>query len=130
MPRFEPDTVQSNETLSRYIFTETHYSVSDWRVKSTAFMPRSDDLRVSVFRTSGLSEPKVWSIGIIVGQKSDRTLCGRGDVVAADVTEQNLDIDADNRPPRHANIVGWPQEKHKRQAIAQVLASSARLKLK
>lgn len=130
MPAFEKDTVQFNETLSRYIFAEIHYSTSDWRVKYTAFMPLSDNLRISVFRTSGLTEPKVWSIGESVGQVKNRTLHGRGDIGAGDVKKQNLDIDPDNQPLRHANIVGWPQEKHKRQEIAQVLASSATLKLR
>ncbi len=130
MPTFEPDSVQLSEILSRYIFNRSHYRIPDQSVMYTAFMPRSDDLRVSVFRTSGLSEPCLWNIGESVGQVSNRTLHGRGDVIAAEVRKQNLDIDPDNRPPRQANIVGWPQEKHKRQEIAQILASSATLKLR
>lgn len=130
MPRFEAGFVQSSEILSRYIFDKNWYRSIDQSVMYTAFMPRSDNLRVSVFRTSGLSKPKAWSIGESVGQVSSRTLRGRGDIIAAEVRKQNLDIDPDNHPPRHANIVGWPQEKHKRQEIAQVLASSATLKLR
>lgn len=130
MPILGSRPVQSSEILSRYIFAESHYSTSDQRVMYTAFMPRSDDLSVSVFRTSGLSEHDVWSIGKSVGKVSDRGLHGRGDIVAAEVTGQNLDIDSDDDPPRHANIVGWPQEKHKRQQIAQILASVATLRLR
>ena len=130
MPTFEPDSIQSSEILSRYIFDKNWYRGLDQSIKYTAFMPRSDNLRVSVFRTSGLSEPCVWNIGESAGQVSNRTLHGRGDVIAAEVRKQNLDIDPDNCPPRHANIVGWPQEKHKRQEIAQILASSATLKLR
>ncbi len=130
MPRFKADSVQSDEILSRYIFDKNWYRSLDQSVMYTAFMPRSDDLHVSVFRTSGLGEPNVWSIGERVGQESHRTLRGRGDIVAVEVRKQNLDIDPDNHPPRHANIVGWPQEKHKRQEIAQVLASSATLRLR
>ena len=130
MPRFKADSVQSGEILSRYIFDKNWYRSFDQSVRYTAFMPRSDDLCVSVFRTSGLSERQVWSIGESVGKVSSRTLHGRGDVVAAEVRRQRLDIDPNNHPPRHANIVGCPQEKHKRQAIAQVLASSATLRLR
>lgn len=130
MPESEAEPVQPGEILSRYIFDSSQYRVLDYTVKYTAFMPRSDDLRLSVFRTSGLDEPAVWNIGDRVGQVSKRMLRGRGDIVAEVVIEQKLDVDPDNQPARHANITGWPSEKHKRQEIAQVLASKAKLKLK
>jgi len=130
MPRFKADSVRSDEILSRYIFDKNWYRSLDQSVRYTAFMPRSHDLRISVYRTSGLEEPKVWSIGESVGQVSSRTLHGRGDVVAAEVGRQRLDIDPDSQPSRHANIVGWADEKHRRQEIAQALASSAALRLR
>lgn len=126
---FEPNPVQPSENLSHYLFAESHYDAMKKRVIYTAFMPRSDDLRVSVFRTSGLDEQYVWSIGEDVGQKSNRTLRARGDIIAVEVRKLDLDIDPDNNPPRHANIIGWPQDKPKRQLIAQGLASVATLKL-
>lgn len=125
-----PGPVQSSEVLSRYIFAKDHYSAADHRVMYTAFMPRSDDLRVSVFRTSQLAEHSVWSIGESVGKLSGRILHGRGDIIVAEVRRQSLDIDPDNSPACHADIIGWPKEKHKRQEIAQLLALSATLKLR
>lgn len=130
MSTFELNPVQPSEILSRYIFAESLYNALEQRIIYTAFMPRSDDLCISVFRTSGLNESDIWTIGEGVGQQAKRTLHGRGDIAAIEVKKQKLNIDADNNPPRHANIVGWPQEKHKRQLIAQTLASSAILKLK
>lgn len=130
MTIFEPDSVQSSEILSRYIFDKIHYRTSDQSVKHTAFMPPPDDLRLSVFRISGLSDHDVWVIGESVGQASRRTLRGRGDIIAAEVRKQDLDIDPDNSPPRHASIVGWPEDKGERTVIAHTLASCATLRLR
>ena len=130
MAILDPNSIDPGEVLSRYIFSGDHYSISDRRVKYTAFMPRSDDLRTSVYRTSGLADHEVWRIGESVGQTRHRDLHGRGDLIASDVIEQSLDIDPDNDPPRHADIIGWPQDKHKRQEIALLLASRATLELR
>lgn len=129
MSTFDPNLVRFGEILSRYLFAESQYRTSDHSIRHTAFMPPGD-LRLSVFRTSGLNEKDVWSIGEDIGQESKRTLHGKGDLIASEVTRVNLNIDPDNVPARHANVVGWPPEKHRQQLIAQKLASVATLKLK
>ncbi len=130
MSSSKPNLVHASEILSRYIFAKDHYSVLNQRIKYNAFMPPSSDLHISVFRTSHLSESDIWSIGEDISLKSDRILHGRGEVVAAEVRRLRLDIDPDNKPIHHANIVGWPEDKPQRQLIAQQLASVATLKLK
>lgn len=129
MSTSDPNLVQPDEILSRYIFAESQYRSSDHSIRHTAFMPPGD-LRLSVFRTSGLNERDIWGIGEDVGRESKRNLHGRGDFLAGEVTRVNLDIDPDDIPLRHANVVGWPPEKHRQQLIAQKLASVATLKLK
>ena len=128
MPAFDPGFVDPNEMLSRYIFDRSHYRTSDYSVKYTAFMP-PDNLCLSVFRTSGLSESEVWFIGKNVGRERNKTLHGRAEIITADAIKNNLDVNPDNNPPHHANIVGWPQEKFKQRLIAQILASRAAFKL-
>ena len=128
MPAFDPGFVDPTEMLSRYVLDKSQYRISDCSVKFTAFMP-PDDLCLSVFRTSGLSESDVWLIGKTVGTERNKTLHGRAEIVTLDVTKNNLDVNPDNNPPHHANVVGWPQEKLRQRLIAQILASRAVFKL-
>jgi len=58
-----------------------------------------------------------------------RNLYGRGDIQALNILENNLQIDPDNKPRRHANIIGWPELKEERKSIAQELAAKASLRL-
>ena len=51
-------------------------------------------------------------------------------MIAVTVQEVGLKIDADNDPPRHANIVGWPKEKSARKLMALESSERATLKLR
>jgi len=51
------------------------------------------------------------------------------DIKAAVVYEKSSDVAPDNNPPRHGDIVGWPEEKSERNLIAQELAARATLRL-
>ncbi len=121
--------VEPGENLSRYLFSKNSFSTSKQAVHYTAFMPPPDK-RLSVFRTSDLSEDEVWSIGDDVGRRRDKRLLGRGDIKALDVYEAGLSIDPDNIPFRHANINGWPAENSAIKLAAIELAHKAALFLK
>jgi hypothetical protein len=58
-----------------------------------------------------------------------KNLHGRADIQALNILETNLQINPDNIPTRHANIVGWPELKEERKSIAQELAAKASLRL-
>ena len=58
-----------------------------------------------------------------------RTLHGRADIQALNILEINLQVNPDNIPPRHANIIGWPELKEEQKSIAQELAAKASLRL-
>lgn len=92
-----------------------------------AFMPYKG--AVSVFRLKGLSEQEIWKIGHEIADPLGKTLYGRGDVEAQAVASAELTIDPDNVPERHANIVGWPDEKQKQKLRAMELAKVAALQL-
>ncbi len=126
-----PKEIKGQEVIARYITSKRWYSREKNVVKPQAFMP-PPDLRLSVFRIDNLSEPEIWKIGLkkVIGKMNQiRNLQGRADFQALNILEINLQINPDNTPPRHANIIGWPELKEERKSIAQELAAKASLRL-
>ena len=118
--------VEAEEILARYLYSRNHYRSSDNTVKHSAFMP-PEDRRLSVFRISGLQENDIWSIGDSLRTQPS---LGRADIMALSVLQSGLLIDADDIPPRHANITGWPEEASAMKLKAIELAEKACLRLK
>ena len=118
--------VDAAEILARYIYYRNHYRPSDNTVKYSAFMPPADK-RLSVFRTSGLEEYAIWILGESLRAQP---LKGRADITAAAVRETGLALDADDIPPRHANIVGWPDDHSAIELKALELSERSHLRLK
>lgn len=111
------------------MYSKSCYRPSDNTVRHTAFLPPKDRC-LSVFRISGLNETKTWQIGERIGLQRSLPLLGRADIKAVAVNETGLSIDADDIPPRHANIVGWPNEVSAIRLKALELAEKAQLRLK
>ncbi len=125
-----PSKVSPSESLARYLTHHYHYSSLTNSVKTAAFQPPSN-LRLSVFRIDGLIPKEVWEIGRVnVAPLPGKDVYGFANIIASAVCEMDLDVDPDNNPPRHADIVGWPQEKSERTSIAQELAAKATLRLR
>jgi len=118
-----------SEDLSKFIFNKSQFSSSNKRVKYSVFIPPSNR-RLSVFRSTDLSENEVWEIGNAIGIERKLTLLARADIRVASVTKTGLEIDVDDIPPRHANIVGWPDEDSEIKLKAMELAENAQLHLK
>jgi hypothetical protein len=126
-----PKDINEEEIIARYITSRRWYSRDKNIVKPQTFMPPRD-LRLSVFRIYNLSEPEIWEIGSIkvIGKMNPpRNLHGRADIQASNILDNNLRVNPDNTPPRHANIIGWPELKEERKSIAQELAAKASLRL-
>jgi hypothetical protein len=85
------------------------------------------DKRLSVFRTSGLEEHAIWILGESLRAQP---LKGRADITAAAVEETGLAVDADDIPPRHANVVGWPDDHSAIELKALELSQRAHLSLR
>jgi hypothetical protein len=81
----------------------------------------------SVFRISELLNTEIWDIGIkeVVKEEQGKSLIGRADVLTSIVTGNGLEVIPQEPPPRHANIVGWPDEKSEQKQIAMELAAEA-----
>ncbi len=68
----------------------------------------------------------IWEIGdryVTDLHRESKPVLGRGDLIAQRVIELKLRVVPSPAPhPKHANIVDWPVEKHKRLKIATKLA--------
>jgi hypothetical protein len=123
--------ISGRETIARYITSKRWHSRKKNIVKPQAFMPPPNH-KLSVFRIDNLSETEIWKIGfnkVISKMNPPRNLHGRADILALNILENNLQIEPDNIPPRHADIVGWPELKEEQKSIAQELAAKASLML-
>jgi hypothetical protein len=69
-------------------------------------------------------------LGQGIANSKQRTLYGVADIKAGIVQNEGLTVDPDSLLPRHAEIIGWPQEKDAQLSIALVLAAEARLVLR
>lgn len=123
--------VRAEETIAVYLLSSNDYAATRGRVKHNRFLPNKE-LKRSVYRVSGLTEPEIWEIGDIhVAEPQHKTALGRGELVAKAISQQGLEIVPETNPhPRHADVIGWPAEKDARLEIAQALARVATLKLK
>jgi hypothetical protein len=113
------------EPLARYLFHASQFTSE--RVKARAFEPPVD-LRLSVFRTRELSEPRRWELGRrFATSVKNKTLRGRADLSVSAVSRFSLRTLRDEPPPRHAVVTGWPDTKDARMSVAQQLAAESAL---
>jgi hypothetical protein len=118
--------VLSSELLARFVFHHSHIRASDNSVRPAAFLPK--DGMTSVFRISNLTDQEVWEIGEReVVPRRGHPLLGRADLSVSTVINNGLEVRPQEPPLRHANILGWPDEKSKQTMIALELAVSSQL---
>jgi hypothetical protein len=116
-----------DEVTSRYLRQSNHYTASTGRVKPHAFHPAPADYKTSVFRVPGLTEHEIWELGDThVGS----ALRARAELSVAQIMDVGLQVEPQEPPQRHANIVGWPVEKAAMMSRAQELAAVATLRLR
>ena len=120
------EPITQSEVLSRFIMQANWYRLSDNRVRYAAFMPNPKNGETSVYRISGISDREVWEIGDReVGLKRDKPILGRADIGASFIIMKGLNVVPSEPPVRHANIVGWPEEKSEQRLVALELAAEA-----
>lgn len=98
------DSVEDDEDLARYLTSSSLFNAV--MVKPAAFLSSPRNGETSVFRHGSEPRAALWHIG---GQYAagDRMLHGAAIVKARHVRAALLEIEANEPPPRHANIVGW-----------------------
>ena len=89
-------------------------------------MPSASNLKISVFRIYDLSEESIWALAVEKVEPHRGPVIGRGDLTVAVITQENLQVAPDkDSASRHADIVGWSDDRNARATIAKVLAAKA-----
>lgn len=121
--------VNAGERISRFARHSSQYSVVAKRVRHSAFMPPRS-FRLSVFRTSDMENQEIWALADDV-VSSNPPIKARADVASDHVLGVGLQIESEPGPhPRHADIIGWPEEKAEQMDAAKELAIQATLVLR
>lgn len=113
------------ELLARFALENGR--LTDMIAKPKLFEPNRR-LELSVFNIDGLAHEKIRQLGIGVARQhpTSRRLHGWGEIDTTAVYETGLRVEYDNEPPRHASIVGWPDDVSERKQKQQLLARSSR----
>jgi hypothetical protein len=116
--------IHPSESVSRYLIKGEIRS--DGVVRHGAFLPSSSNLKHSVFRIIDLADEEIWTLAVEKVEPMRGRVIGRGDLRVSGIIENNLRVAPDENPEsRHADIVGWPEDRDHRATIAKVLAALA-----
>lgn len=122
-------TLRADGTLARFALESKRLTTTG--AKPKLFEP-TKRFELSVFDVSGLLFEEILQLGIDVAKKQSppRRLHGWGEIDVAAVHKAGLQIERDDDPPRHANIVGWPDEvskMHEKQVLLVQASHPVRL---
>jgi hypothetical protein len=130
LPSGLSDSVSDEEDLARFLTQSSHFTAI--LVKPAAFLPSPKDRETSVSRHGSEPRDELWTIGLSAA--GARTLYAAAIFKAQVIRASQLEVVADEPPPRHAVIRGWPWDeadpelqKAKQKEIAAVIASQADL---
>jgi hypothetical protein len=133
LPSGLPDLVADEEDLARFLTQSSHFNAL--MAKPAAFLPSPKDRETSVSRHGREPLESLWVLGIVAAK--DRKLYGAAIFKARAVRAAQLEVRADEPPPRHAVIHGWPWiendpefQKAEQKERAALLASEAALLLR
>jgi hypothetical protein len=93
--------------FSRFI-TNTKYFDKNNEVKATAFRP-AQNLTFSVFDTDSLNSNDIEKLAVVHSQE-ERPILGHFTILGESYIKHSLKIDYNNKPKRHANIIGWEEK--------------------
>lgn len=129
LPSGLPEEVQDEEPISRFLTSHGHYNSK--AIRPAAFMPNPKNGRLSVARHD--AEPLSESERIARHDFNLPRAVGVAILEAREFRRLALDFEADDTPPRHADVIGWPWresdpdfDKAERKAKAAALAQKAR----
>lgn len=129
LPSGLSDIVADEEDLARFLTQSSQFNA--FMAKPAAFLPSPRNRETSVSRHGSEPREGLWKIGLAAA--GERKLYGAA-IVKAKVasTAVQLAVFADEPPPRHAVIRGWPWDgpdpelqKARQKEIAAMIASQA-----
>ncbi len=127
------DALKDDDQLARFLTQKGQFRKSDNSIKASAFLPRFDadldQFAVSTFAVRDLSGEEIGDLGREFTKNAHR-FYGWTTIEKAQVESVGLEVDFDNQPERHANILGWhgPSEESGKAfniSLAQELANLA-----
>ena len=99
------EVVADEEPLARFLTSSSLFNAA--MVKPAAYMPSPKDGNTSVFRHGDNPREALFQLALQhVG--AERSLHGVALCSARQVRDAELEVVAQEPPPRHANITGWP----------------------
>lgn len=130
LPSGLPEYVDDNEDLARFLTQSNQFNINIMMVKPAALLPNPKDRETSISRHGLEPLARLWEIGLAAA--GDRKLYGAVIFNARVVRNAQLEVTADEPPPRHAVIKGWPWiesnpelQKAKQKELAALIASAA-----
>jgi hypothetical protein len=129
LPSGLPEEIDNNETLARFLTSSSLFNSIG--AKPAAFLPNPKYKNTSVFRqisSSSALRQKWTEVG------GNRSLHGVALLNAHQVRSAQLDVESEEPPPAHANIINWPWiendpelQKAKQRELANALAQQSEL---
>ncbi len=136
-PSLEAD-VAPPESITRFLRYAGYFVLATGRVRAEGLLPPPVDaargrlrLETSVYRADGATSEELWRICFLHVDDPNAPMKARGTVDAGQFFNQGLSFDANGDPhPRHADVIGWPAEKHARKDVAREIADKMRLEVR
>ena len=105
LPSGLPERLADDEPLARFLTSDSHFNST--MPKPAAFLPGPIDSKTSVFRQNPDPRQALWETADLqIGP--ERRARAAAMLSASAVRQCQLDVEAYEPPPRHANIIGWP----------------------
>jgi len=132
LPSGLAELVADDEDVARFLTQSSHYNAL--MAKPAAFLPSTTARETSVSRHGSNQLDQLWALGRLAA--GGRNLHGAAIFKARIVRDAQLQIVADEPPPRHAAIRGWPWldndpelQKARQKELASQIASHAVLQI-
>jgi hypothetical protein len=125
-----PAIVDDHEEVASFVFESNKFKGDDLDFRQ--LMPSKKFGNTSVYRTAGLNENETADAGHAIALERPKPgILGWGVLVARAIRlispSTPLSLNADEPPPRHALIEGWPAAVQEQRTLAMNLASKAKV---
>lgn len=131
LPSGLEEIIADDEDLARYLTSSSQFNAV--MAKPAVFLPNPKDRETSVFRHGSEPRDRLWAIGV-EHAAGGRNLHGAAICKARHVRAAQLEVMAEEPPPRHAAIRGWPfseadpeLQKAKQKELAAIISSKAEM---
>jgi len=120
------EVISSGEVLSRFLFNGNQFSLNG--VKQAAFLPAKNH-ETSIFRKTKLVQFSLYeSIKELIASERGMQIKGVALIEAEKIQLADLKVEIEESKHQwHANIIGWPLEKHQQKQLALILAQNSSL---